>query len=170
MLAGTDRFSPATRQQLVLRRRKKEGRTDSARSLPDNRKQAARFIYLQSIILEGSDRQLQREFSRKRLWQLQAAESWLEKSAILRAESWPVMEVSDYLKRHSLKIKSKRTVNGTTVLNLSDNSAIFTVDNMLWRHESASRQAVFYDFTHAQNPDAIKTHFWTKAGTADNKT
>ncbi|MBL6746956.1 MAG: hypothetical protein ISP88_13710 [Pseudomonadales bacterium] len=38
------------------------------------------------------------------------------------------------------------------------------------RKTDAKRWAVFYDFTHAQNPDAIKTHFWTKAGTADNKT
>ena len=169
MLSGRDHLPSGAKQRLASRQPAQKGATGSVLSLPDNREQAVRDRRLESIILEGSNRKLQREFSRKKLWQLQAVESWLERKAISQAEYWPVMEISDYLKRHGLKIKNKRSAKDTTILTLSDNSAIFVFDEKLWRHESASRQAVFYDSAHAQNPDAAKTHFWTKAGAAANE-
>ncbi len=163
MFIGRNR-APGTKESLAASEIVKLGRgTDPVATLQDKRKVTERLQSLQSVIRQGAER---KRITRKKHWQLQSAQNWLDKNALPMFESWSVMEVSEYLKRNHLKQKYKRKIRDTSVIVLADDSAIFIFDDLFWRHESASQASIYFDSSHVQCPDLTKSHFLTKKGRA----
>lgn len=138
-------------------------------AIEDNRKHAVRIASLQAMMMDDSNREQPERITRKKHWWLQAADSWIERGALPLSNYWPIMDVTEYLKRHGLKRKSTTLVDDTLVIMLTDNSAIFLYGGQLWRHESASRDAVFYDSSHAKSLNPAQTHFWVRTGTVSRE-
>jgi len=136
----------------------------SYHAMKDNRKHAARVASLQAMMIDDSKRGQPESIFRRERWWLQAAGSWIERKALPLSNYWPIMDVADYLKRHGLKRKSTSSVGETLVITLADNSAIFLYNGQLLRHESASRDAVFYDSSHSESLNPGQTHFWARTG------
>ncbi|MCG8414496.1 MAG: hypothetical protein MI746_09800 [Pseudomonadales bacterium] len=127
----------------------------------DNRAIMERIKSLQSVIQQGTKRN---HITRNKHWQTESAQNWLDKNALPVLHAWPVLEVTEYLKRNHLQRKRTRQIKETTIFTLSDDSAIFVYGDLFWRHESASHASVFFDSSHVQCPDLTKTHFLTKKG------
>lgn len=149
------------------------GRIDQAKNssfdIPDNRPRTAQLIAMKNSIQLANHNSGPRKFVRTRDREYRD----INRSSVLGADdigqNWEVLEISDYMRRHHLRLRRMSRSPEKSMMHLSDGSIIVIDSNQFWRHVSADSEGEFFDSTHGINKDSSRTHFWTRRGYAQYK-
>ncbi len=141
----------------------------STAEIPDNRARSAQLVNLQNAMQLANRSSCRSMFIRSQT----RGETVKRQSSDMRVanygDNWEVLEISDYMKRHQLRLRRMTRSINKNVMHLSDGSIILIDSNQYWRHESVDAEDEYYDSAHAINKDSSRTHFWTRKGYDDYK-
>lgn len=164
MYSGRSRTRTDKTGPVAVSHREQRAATFATAQIEDNRATTSQIKVAQAIMQFAGWNNRKRRNIERSLVKGKSLDSGLNRKVAEYGANWEVLEISDYLIRHQLKQKRRKSIAGQSVLYLSDGSLIVVDKSQYWRHESGSQGNAYFDSSHAANVDESKTHFWTRKG------